>query len=290
MAWKGKIFGALVGFLITRNIWGAVMGAVVGHMFDENTAFRYANSDYATAARGAAGGPSTASVSEVFFRTTFEFMGHVAKSDGHVSEAEIDAARGLMQELRLGANEIKAAIDCFRFGKSPEYDAGGSIESLRSVCAFRHDLLRAFMELQLRAAIAGNGMSFSARNILTKAAERLGMSGLEFAYMEAALRGRRYGPGARPGGNGTYGGGSQGGSGGRTSSARTMTQCYAELEVDANATNQEVKKAYRRQMSRHHPDKLVANGLPESMAQVAKEKTQRIQEAYEAIRAARGMK
>jgi DnaJ like chaperone protein len=42
-----------------------------------------------------------------------------------------------------------------------------------------------------------------------------------------------------------------------------------------------VTKAYRRQMSRHHPDKLVANGLPESMAQVAKEKTQRIQEAYE---------
>jgi DnaJ like chaperone protein len=69
-----------------------------------------------------------------------------------------------------------------------------------------------------------------------------------------------------------------------------MAQCYAELEVEANATDQEVKKAYRRQMSRHHPDKLVANGLPESMAQVAKEKTQRIQEAYEAIRAARGMK
>jgi DnaJ like chaperone protein len=69
-----------------------------------------------------------------------------------------------------------------------------------------------------------------------------------------------------------------------------MAQCYAELEVEATATDQEVKKAYRRQMSRHHPDKLVANGLPESMAQVAKEKTQRIQEAYEVIRATRGMK
>ncbi len=55
-------------------------------------------------------------------------------------------------------------------------------------------------------------------------------------------------------------------------------------------SDQEITRAYRRQMSRHHPDKLVANGLPESMAQVAKEKTQRIQEAYEAIRAARGMR
>jgi len=64
----------------------------------------------------------------------------------------------------------------------------------------------------------------------------------------------------------------------------------AEIDVDAGISDQEVTKAYRRQMSRHHPDKLVANGLPESMAQMAKEKTQRIQEAYEGIRAARGMR
>ena len=72
--------------------------------------------------------------------------------------------------------------------------------------------------------------------------------------------------------------------------AVSLADCYAELEVDAHTTDQEVIKAYRRQMSRHHPDKLVANGLPESMAQMAKEKTQRIQEAYEEIRAARGMR
>ena len=137
----------------------------------------------------------------------------------------------------------------------------------------RHDLLRAFMELQLRAALAGNGMSPPARMILTRVAERLGMSGLEFAHMEASLRARqqRSGPSGRP-------------------AEKPMGACYAELEVSAEVSDQEVVKAYRRQMSRHHPDKLVANGLPESMAQVAKEKTQRIQEAYETIRAARGMR
>ncbi len=202
MAWKGKFFGALIGFLITRNVWGAVMGAVIGHMFDESAGFRYANSAYATAAAQAeAAGAPTASVSEVFFRTTFELMGHVAKSDGRVSEAEIDAARRLMA--------------------------------------------------------------------------RLGISGLEFAHMEAALRvreQRRWGPS------------------GRQPSEKPLAASYAELEVGSHVSDQEVIKAYRRQMSRHHPDKLVANGLPESMAQVAKEKTQRIQEAYEAIRAARGMR
>lgn len=276
MAWKGKFFGALIGFLITRNVWGAVMGAVIGHMFDENAGFRYANSAYATAAAQAdAAGASTASVSEVFFRTTFELMGHVAKSDGRVSEAEIGAARRLMAELRLGPAEINAAIACFRAGKSLGFDVNSSVEQLRAACAMRHDLLRAFMELQLRAALAGNGMSLPARTILTRVAERLGMSGLEFAHMEAALRAREQG---------------RSGSSGRQPAEKPLAGCYAELEVGSHVSDQEVTKAYRRQMSRHHPDKLVANGLPESMAQVAKEKTQRIQEAYEVIRAARGMR
>jgi DnaJ like chaperone protein len=202
-------------------------------------------------------------------------MGHVAKSDGRVSEAEIDAARRLMQELRLGPQEVAAAIGSFRVGKSPSYDAVTSVEHLREACAMRHDLLRAFMELQLRAALAGNGLSPPAHTILSRTAARLGMSGLEFAHMIAVLRARRQGAGQAGGGR---------------PAEKPLPACYAELEISANASNQEVTKAYRRQMSRHHPDKLVANGLPESMAQVAKEKTQRIQEAYEAIRAARGMR
>jgi DnaJ like chaperone protein len=270
MAWKGKFFGALIGFLVTRQVWGAVIGALIGHMFDQSIGIRYANSAYANAARGG-GGARRAPISDVFFRTTFELMGHVAKSDGRVTEAEIGAARGLMQELRLGPNEVNAAIACFRTGKSAAYDAGTSVEYLREACAMRHDLLRAFIELQLRAALAGNGMSPPARIILTRVAERLGISGLEFAHMEAALRGR-------PGQNG------------RPSREQPLAASYTELEVAASVSDQEVTKAYRRQMSRHHPDKLVANGLPESMAQVAKEKTQRIQEAYEAVRAARGMR
>lgn len=269
MAWRAAFFGALVGLLITRNVWGAVIGAFIGQMLDQSGVFGAGRS-------GAAAGPS---VSEVFFRTTFELMGHVAKSDGRVSEAEIDAARRLMQELSLGPAEIAAAIECFRAGKSPAYDANQRVEELRAACGQRYDLLGAFVELQLRAALAGNGISPPARAILLRAADRLGFSGLEFARMEAAVRARSRGYG--------YGAGF----GARTGAAeKPLADSYAELEVAMSATDQEVTKAYRRQMSRHHPDKLVANGLPESMAQWAKEKTQRIQEAYEAIRAARGMR
>jgi DnaJ like chaperone protein len=268
-------FGAVIGLMVAQGrVWGAVLGALIGLMFDQNMATRSARGG----APGAPYGQSSISVSHEFFRTTFELMGHVAKSDGRVSEAEISAARRLMQELRLGPVEINMAIECFRVGKSTAYDAEVSVERLREACGMRYDLLRAFMELQLRAALAGNGLSAPARAILTRVAERLGMSGLEFAHMEASLRSRQR----------NYG--SAGGARDSGSRAGSLADFYAELEIDASITDQEVTLAYRRQMSRHHPDKLVANGLPESMAQVAKEKTQRIQEAYEGIRAARGMK
>ena len=256
MSWKGIFFGALIGLLLARNVWGAVVGAIFGYMLDPG-------------AGGRSAAPSTATVSGEFFRTTFEIMGYVAKSDGRVSEAEIGAARRLMHELNLGAADVSAAIACFRTGKSAGYDAELAIERLREACGLRYDLLRAFVDLQLRAALAGNGISPPVRKILLGIAERLGLSGLEFANMEASLRARH--------------GSTRGKSG-------NLAECYAELEVDASITDQELVKAYRRQMSRHHPDKLVANGLPESMAQMAKEKTQRIQEAYEGIRAARGMR
>jgi DnaJ like chaperone protein len=265
MAWKGTIFGAVIGFAMTGKVMGALIGALLGFMFDQSVGAGFLPS----------GASSSASVSEVFFRTTFELMGHVAKSDGRVSEAEIDAARRLMQDLRLGPDEVAAAIDCFRTGKSTAYDASFRVEQLREACGLRYDLLSTFIELQLRAALDGNGISPPARAVLRRAAERLGMSSLEFARMESAVRARY---------------GARGNTGGRQSAERPLSECYAELEIGAGASDQEVTKAYRRQMSRHHPDKLVANGLPESMAQWAKEKTQRVQEAYEAIRAARGMR
>jgi DnaJ like chaperone protein len=65
--------------------------------------------------------------------------------------------------------------------------------------------------------------------------------------------------------------------------ART-TAAYQTLEVEPAITNEELTRAYRRLMSRHHPDKLKANGLPDSMQEHAKQRTQAIREAYELLK------
>ena len=62
------------------------------------------------------------------------------------------------------------------------------------------------------------------------------------------------------------------------------------LGVDASNDKSTVKRAYRKMMSQHHPDKLVAKGLPPEMIKLATEKTQHIKAAYELIKEARGWK
>lgn len=60
--------------------------------------------------------------------------------------------------------------------------------------------------------------------------------------------------------------------------------------MDASADGKEVKRAYRKLMNEHHPDKLMAKGLPPEMMNMAKEKSQEIQSAYDLIKREKGFK
>ena len=75
-----------------------------------------------------------------------------------------------------------------------------------------------------------------------------------------------------------------------TSGTGALDDAYALLGLPASADDPEVKRAYRRLMSQHHPDKLVAKGLPEEMMRLATARTQEIKAAYERVKRARGMR
>jgi DnaJ like chaperone protein len=275
MSITGKLIGAIVGLMLFRNWWGAVIGLILGHFYDQSV-------DAARRQRGA-GGAGALEIGERFFTATFEVMGHVAKADGRVSEAEIAAARKVMGELRLDGAQIHAAIQHFTRGKSRAFDLDETMDRLRDACASRPELTRVFLEIQVRAALEGVDMQGAARNAIQRVAELLEVSRLELAHMEAVLRLRREQFRANGGANG-----GQRGQAAPKSSMR-LDAAYQVLEVDPKASNEEVSKAYRRQLSKHHPDKLKANGLPESMLEHAKQRTQQIIEAFELIKSARGM-
>jgi DnaJ like chaperone protein len=62
---------------------------------------------------------------------------------------------------------------------------------------------------------------------------------------------------------------------------------YKVLGIEANASEEEIKKAYRQMAVRYHPDKVAQMG--EEYQKGAKEKFQKIQEAYENIKKSRGI-
>jgi len=265
MRWAGKVVGGVIGLLAGGPV-GAAIGAALGHQYDA------AQEDD----ESSGGQLEPGQAAQQFFVSTFRIMGHVAKSDGRVSEQEIAAARSVMAALRLDSMQIAVAIEEFTKGKERGFDLANELTNLRRALANRPDLARIFIEIQVRAALAGNNLEGPARRHVSRVASTLGISMIELAQIEAVLRIQR----------GNFRREAQ------QPAARATLQielAYQVLEVGATATNDEVSKAYRRQLSRHHPDKLKANGLPESMIEHAKERTQQIIEAYELIKERRGM-
>jgi DnaJ like chaperone protein len=262
--WIGKIVGGGLGALVGGPI-GLAVGVLLGHQYD----------DYAPA-RGSA--DSVRRVQQLFFPATFRVMGHIAKADGRVSEQEIAAARALMNALHLSPAQVIEAIQQYSAGKQPGFLLQNALAELREAMRPYPQLAQFFLELQLQVAIVGNGLAPAARQRLLATAALLGISAAHYARLETLMRWRAgEAAGAPPRGADAQ------------HDAQQLAQAYAQLDVEANSSNDAVVKAYRRQMSRHHPDKLKANGLPESMLERAKERTQQIQAAYELIKSVRGM-
>ncbi len=267
MGWYGKLIGAVLGAIIGRGLLGAIVGLLIGHQFDRRTG-----------SGGSAAGNSRRAISHAFFRATFQVMGHVAKADGRVTAQEIDAARAVMRRFSLGDEDVRRAIDFFTEGKQADFPLDSVLAELRASLGSRGDLRRLFVQIQLEASMLGGGLNPPARAIFARMCAALGISAAEFGALEALLRMHARGQGRESGSQQS-----------RSAPSR-LSDAYQVLGVRADASDREVKLAYRRLVSRNHPDKLVANGLPESMIEAAHERTRSILEAYEAIRDSRGMK
>ena len=265
MSWYGKIIGAVLGAIIGRGLFGAIVGFLIGHLFDQQASVR----------RQGRVGASPRDLQLAFFSATFQVMGHVAKADGRVSEREIDAAREAMQRFTLDEADVRRAIDYFNEGKQGDFPLEQALAALRELTSGREDLRRLFIQIQLEAALRADGLNAASRAVFQRICAALGVSSIEFAALEAMLRmrGAAQNPGAR-----------------RRSEPSRLSDAYQLLGVTPQNTDAEVRRAYRRLMSRNHPDKLVSSGLPESMVAAAQERTRQILEAYEIVKRHRGMK
>jgi DnaJ like chaperone protein len=260
MSWWGKLFGGALGFALGGPL-GAAIGAALGHGFDTRAGTGHPRVEHA-------GTAPPELMQTVFFTATFAVMGQMAKADGQVTPDEIRMASRVMDRMELPPALRRFARQLFRQGKDPGFPVDEVLLQLRGQTRSRN-LLRMFLEIQVFAAYADGRMHASERALLARICTCLGFDAATLAQVEhlvqAELAREFSGPGAPPSGE------------------QALGDAYAMLGVPESADDATVKRAYRRLMSQHHPDKLISKGLPEEMMQLATARTQEIKAAYEFI-------
>lgn len=249
------LLGAVVG-LFSGGFWGLIFGGVVGFLIS----------------RALKKAVASLNPQEAFFRATFSVMGQIAKADGRVTEDEIQYARNVMTQMRLDEARRRQAMQFFTEGKDPAFDLNKVVKPLSIMLKRRPTVKLMFVEIQLQAAMADGEVSTQELRVIEALCLALDFGADSVDEVIARVKAQRD----------FYQHGQEG-----VDSEVLLKDSYAVLGVEESASDAEVKKAYRRQMSQHHPDKLVSKGLPEEMIEIAKEKSQEIQAAYERIKNAR---
>jgi len=266
----GKIIGALVGFWLFRHPFGIVLGGLIGHLWDIG-ALRPLGMQRA---RGSFIGP------------LFALAGAIAKSDGRVSEQEIAATENLMTRMQMSADQRASAIESFSAGKQAGFAVDQTIAELRSWAGGRRDLAFLLLDMLLDVVYAEGPLSPNKFMLVRKLCASLGVHERELAAL-AAMRGyayAAYGTGGGAGPQGSY----RGGSGQDAPRQPAGKDPYAVLGITRDAHEREIKRAYRKLISQHHPDKL--GDVPDELKRRAEERAREINAAYERIREERGIR
>lgn len=252
--WWGKVAGFVLGFAV-RGWSGALVGVLIGHQFDRGMRDNAPTPEHENPAN-----------SQALFYATFAVMGHIAKSDGRVSEEEIEAATDVMNAWQLNPEQKRLAIQHFNEGKRSDFPLGQVLHQFRDAANNHRPTLLSFVKAQLTIMLADHQIHPATRKRTWAVCQQLGVTRVEMAVIEASLRAQS------------------------PSGKQSLDAAYAELEVAPEASDQEVKNAYRRLVNRLHPDKLLGDNVTESEQQQAKARLARCLDAYEMIKGARDLR
>ncbi|EON91704.1 DnaJ-like membrane chaperone protein [Marinobacter lipolyticus SM19] len=250
------IIGGLIGYAFGK-FPGFIIGAVLGAFLVQRLKSRLLG--------------KLQSIQLGFVDSVFAVMGALCKADGVVSQDEIQMAESLFVRFRLSEEQKASAKAAFNRGKEPDFDLEAELSHFLRISGGQPALLQMFLQVQVSAVAADGVVHPAEHEMLVRIARGLGLPESQVDQLEAMLRGSHAGQagGARP------------------SSAQQIDDAYKALGVSSSASDADIKKAYRKLMSENHPDKLAGRGLPESMREMAEERTREISHAYDVIKDAR---
>lgn len=265
-----KVLGAVLrivlrGILLLVGLVGVLLGAVFGAVF--LLWRRYKNTPNLTAEQ-------REQVQSTFFNSVFLLLGYLAKSDGRVSETEVQLTEALMVKMGLTPDHRREAIRLFKNGAAADFDFDATIAEFKRVCGVSPNLNNMLLVNLVNLAMADGVLDEQEAQVLRQLAERLGFSRFAFEQLLRMLNAQDAFNRERS-------------SHGATVRGDELTLAYQALGVDKSASDIELKKAYRKLMSEYHPDKLIGQGMPEDMIKAATERAQEIQSAYDLIKKSR---
>lgn len=251
-------------FLFGRSIFGAIVGFLIGTGIDN---YQRVMAQFRAQASGNGTGGRQFSAEDIFNyyqqRSTtndvptmlMALSAAVMKADGKVLKSELNYVKTFFTQQfgpQFNAQHLQTLKQFLDSDSIPLNRICQDIQ-MRMQPAVRVQLLHYMFGI----AKADNDVSIAEINVIQRISQLLGVSQADFESVK----------------NMFY---------------RNVDSDYKVLGIDANATDDEVKKAYRKMAIKFHPDKVSQMG--EEYQKGAKEKFQKIQEAYEGIKKRRGMK
>ena len=253
----GKIIGGATGFALGGPL-GALLGALAGHAAD-----KYVDSEMPAIAGpggGAAPGPDDdrAATKQIAFTIAVIALGaKIAKADGKVSRSEVAAFKEVFQ---VPAQETANVARVFDLAKR---DARGFEPYAKQIARmFRkgHPVLEELLDGLFHIARADGDVHAAELAYLSEVARLFGFSAADFARIREA----NIGP--------------------------DKADPYTVLGVRRETSNEEIRAAWRKLVRDNHPDRLMAQGLPEEFVALANQKLATINAAYDKISKERGIK
>lgn len=180
----------------------------------------------------------------------------VMKADGHVKRSELDVVKSFLLR-NFGEQQGKEALQVLKNILEQDIDVVSVARQISSNVNYSTKL--EIIHLLLDVAHADNEISQSELDLITQISNLFYISDADLQSLLAL-----YGKGKDP------------------------DWAYKALEIERSATDDEVKKAYRRMAMKYHPDKV--SGAGEDVKQKATEKFRAINEAYDEIKTVRGIK
>ncbi|MEQ1744100.1 MAG: co-chaperone DjlA [Saprospiraceae bacterium] len=229
---------------------GGPIGGIIGSFIGHAID---SDEDHAAAAQ-----EQQAYIQTVFLYTLFGMAAKLAKADGTVNQEEIDYLTMFMRDaLELDADGQRAAIKIFKEAKRSDTPIEEYAQLYFDTFSDDPDSLVGVLAMLFQLAAADGILHRKEEKALWAVAKIFGLDKARFKQAKRHFFG-------------------------------DTDELFAILECTPDDTDETIKRQYKKLVLDYHPDKLAAQNLSPAILQLAKEKLQQINEAYQNIKKQRG--